>query len=79
MLKSAEGWDQVATFVPLPMHRKMETAQERQRRPLTAASQHPMPDLAIPPVFAVSNPAMEGEQDNQGWSTSETSGSQYNT
>ncbi len=28
MLKSAEGWDQVATFVTLTMRRKMEIAQE---------------------------------------------------
>ncbi len=59
MLKSAEGWDQVAAFVALTMRRKMETARERQGRPIATASQHPMPDLAIPPVFAVSNPATE--------------------
>ncbi len=52
--------------------RKMEIAWER---PIAAATQHPMSDLAIPPVFAVSNPATEAE-DDPGWSTSETSGSQ---
>ncbi len=50
MLKSAEGWDQVAAFVAVTMHRKMEIARER------PTTQHPMPDLAIHPVFAISNP-----------------------
>ncbi len=77
MLKSAEGWDQVATFVALTMRRKMEIAWERQGRPIAAATQHPMPDLAIPPpVFDVSNPATEAE-DDPGRSTSETSSSQF--
>ncbi len=48
MLKSAEGWDQVAAFVALIMCRKMEIAREQQGRPIAAATQHPMPDLAIP-------------------------------
>ncbi len=33
MLKSAEGWDQVATFVALTMRRKMEIAREQQGGP----------------------------------------------
>ncbi len=78
MLKSAEGWDQVAAFIALKMRRKMETARERQGRPIAAATQHPMPDLAIPSVFAVSNPAMEAE-DDPGQSISETSTSQFTT
>ncbi len=45
MLKSAEGWDQMATFVALTMCRKMEIARER---PIVAATQHSMPDFAIP-------------------------------
>ncbi len=48
MLRSTEGWDQVATFVTLTMRRKMEIVQERQRRPIAAIMQHPMPDFAIP-------------------------------
>ncbi len=48
MLKSVEGWDQVAAFVALTMCHKMEIAQER---PIAAATQHPMPDLAIPPFL----------------------------
>ncbi len=52
MLKSADGWDQVAAFVALTMRRKMEIAWERQRQPTAIATQHPMTDLAIPlPVF----------------------------
>ncbi len=50
MLKSAHVWDQVAAFVTLTMHHKMEIVQERQRWPIAAAIQHPMPDLAIPRV-----------------------------
>ncbi len=76
MLKSAEGWDQVAAFVALTMRRKMEVARERQGRPIAAATQHPMPDLTMPPVFAISNPATEAE-DDPGRSTSKTSGSQF--
>ncbi len=38
MLKSAEGWDQVAAFVALTMLRKMEIARERQGRPIAAAT-----------------------------------------
>ncbi len=76
MLKSAEGWDQVAVFVALTMRRKMEIARERQGRPVAATTQHPMPDLAIPPIFAISNPATEAE-DDPARSTSETSGSQF--
>ncbi len=51
MLKSAEGWDQVAAFVTLTMRHKMEIAQERQGWPIAAATQHPMPDPAIPPFL----------------------------
>ncbi len=49
MLKSAEGWDQVAAFVALTMRYKMEIARDRQWRPIDAATQHSMPDLATPP------------------------------
>ncbi len=48
MLKIAEGWDQMAVFVALTMRRKMEIAWEWQWRPIAAATQHPMLDLAIP-------------------------------
>ncbi len=51
MLKSAEGWDQVAAFVALTMHRIMEIARERQGWPIATATQHPMPDLTIPPFL----------------------------
>ncbi len=51
MLKSAEGWDQVAAFVAMTTRRKMEIAREC---PIAAATQHPMPDLAIPPPFLLS-------------------------
>ncbi len=79
MLKSPDGWDQVAVFVALTMRHKMEIVRDRQRRPIAATTQHPMPDLAIPPMFAISNPAMETEEDDPGWSTSEISGSQFTT
>ncbi len=46
---------------------------------MAAATQYEMLDITILPVFAVSNPATEDEENNPGWSTSETSGSQYNT
>ncbi len=36
MLKSAEGWDQVAAFVALTMRRKMEIGWEWQGRPIAA-------------------------------------------
>ncbi len=49
MLKSADGWGQVAVFGALTMRRKMKKVQERPRRPIAATTQHPMPDLAIPP------------------------------
>ncbi len=49
MLKCTEGWDLVAAFVALTMRRKMEIARARQRRPIAATTQHPMPDFAIPP------------------------------
>ncbi len=56
-------------FVALTKRRKMEIAWERQRRPIAAATKHPMPDLAIPlPMFAISNPVME-DGDNPGWPT----------
>ncbi len=51
MLKSAEGWDQVAAFVALTMRHKVEIAWERQGRPIAAATQYPIPDLAIPPFL----------------------------
>ncbi len=76
MLKSTEGWDQVAAFVALTMRHKMEIAREWQGLSIAAATQHPMLGLAIPPVFAVSNQATEAE-DDPGQSTSETSGSQF--
>ncbi len=72
MLKSADGWDQAAAFVALTMCRKIEIVRERQRRAIAAATQHPMQDLAIPPVFAISNPATEEEEDDPGWSHLET-------
>ncbi len=78
MLKSAEGWDQVAAFVALTMRRKIEIARERQGRPIATAAYHPMPNLAITPIFAISNPATEVE-DDPGWSILETSGSQFTT
>ncbi len=53
----------MAAFVALTIRRKMEIARERQGRPIPAATQHPMLDLAIPPVLAVSNPATEAEDD----------------
>ncbi len=67
---------QVAAFVALTVRRKMEIMPEQQGRPIAAATQHPMSDLTIPPVFAVSNPATEAE-DDPGRSTSETSDSQF--
>ncbi len=66
MLKSADRWDQVATFVALTMHRKMKIALEWHRRSVTA-EQFPLL------VFAISNLTME--EDNPGWSTSDTYGS----
>ncbi len=76
MLKSAEGWDQVAAFVALTMRRKMEIAWER---PIVATTQHPMPDLSIPPTrFCRQQPSKEAE-DDPGRSTSETSNSQFTT
>ncbi len=65
--------DQVAAFVALTMRHKIEIVQEWQRRLIATTTQRPMPDLAILPVFAVSNPAMEEEEDDPGWSHSETS------
>ncbi len=81
MLKNTDGWDQMAAFVALMMHRKMEIVRERQRRFVAAATQHPMSDLAIPPtsMFAISNTAMEEEEDDPGWSHSETFTSSQNT
>ncbi len=75
MLKSAEGWDQVAAFVALTIRRKMVIVREW---PIATTTQHPMPDLANPPVFAISNPATEAE-DDPGRCTSETSSSQFTT
>ncbi len=67
VLRSGDGWDQVVAFVALTMRHKMELAQEQQRQPIAAATQHP--------VFTISNPAMEETEDDPGWSTSESSGS----
>ncbi len=53
ILKRVDGWDQVASFVTLTMHRKMEIAQEWQRRHIAATTQHPMPDFAIPPPLCL--------------------------
>ncbi len=61
------------------MRRKMEIAWEQQRLFIAATIQHPMPNLAIPLVFTIRNPAMEAEEDDPGWSTSETFGSQFTT
>ncbi len=72
MLKSADGWDQVAAFVTLIVHCKMEIGREWQRQPIATTTQHPMLDLAIPPKLAISNPATK-EEDDPGWSTSATS------
>ncbi len=46
----------------------------------THSRHHPAPNAGPhhPPIFAVSNLAMEAE-DDPGWSTSETSGSQFTT
>ncbi len=44
----------------------MENMRERQRRPIAAATQHPMLDHPPPTVFAVSNPATEEEEDDPG-------------
>ncbi len=56
MLKRAGKWDQVAVFVTLTMCREMEIAWEWQRQLIAPAAQDPMPDLAISPMFAISNP-----------------------
>ncbi len=69
MLKSTDGWDQVATFAALTMLskiRKMEIGWERHKQPIAAATQHPIPDFSSP-LFAISNPALEGEEDDPGW------------
>ncbi len=66
MLRSSEGWDQLAAFVALTMSHKVKLAWERQRRSITVAIQHP--------VFAVSNTALK-EEDNTGWPTSTSDGS----
>ncbi len=47
MLKNWDGWDQAPTFITLTMYHKMEIAWKRQRRPTTATTQYPMPDLVI--------------------------------
>ncbi len=63
MLKSAEGWDQVAAFVALTMRRKMEIVREWQRRPIATTNQHPMPDLAtLPPHFCRQQPSNESRR-----------------
>ncbi len=51
MLRNANGWDQVAAFVTLTVHRKMEIVRERHRRPIAAAIQHPMLDITILPCL----------------------------
>ncbi len=58
----------MVAIVALTMCHKTELARKRQGRPIAAAIQHPMQDLVIPPIFAVSNPAMK--DDDPGWSTS---------
>ncbi len=69
MLKSTDRWDQVAAFVTMTMRHKMEIAQ---KQPIATVTQHPMPDLIIPRhMFAICNPATE-EEDDPGWSQSET-------
>ncbi len=45
MLKSADGWDQMAAIVTLTKRCKMEIAWKRQ---IAATTQHVMPGLAIP-------------------------------
>ncbi len=50
------------------------TAHSRRHPAPNAGPRHPLPPL----VVAVSNPATEAE-DNPGWSTSETSSSQFTT
>ncbi len=60
MRKSAEGWDQVAIFVTLTMRHKMEIVQEW---PIPTATQHPIPDRAIPPRVCHEQPG------NGRWST----------
>ncbi len=61
MLKSTDGWDQVAAFIALTMRHKMETAQA------TNSHRHPAPNARPrqppPPMFAVSNSATEEEDD----------------
>ncbi len=49
ILKSSDGWDQVAAFVTLAMRCKMEIPWEWQRQPIAAANQYPMLGCAIPP------------------------------
>ncbi len=49
-----------------------EAAHSRRQRTPNARLHHP-------PVFAISNPATEAEEDDPGWSTLETSGSQFTT
>ncbi len=80
MLKSADRWEQLAAFVALTMHRKMEIVREQQRRPIVIATQHLMPDLIFSPsVFAISNTATEEEEDDPGWSHLEISTSCQDT
>ncbi len=62
MLRSAKGWDKVATFVTLTMRHKMELVQGR---PIATATQHLIPDLAIPPCVCHSNPRMKEIQAGQ--------------
>ncbi len=78
MVQRAKGWDQVAAFVALTAHHKMELAREWQRRPVAVATYHPMPDLVIPfpHVFVTSNPAMEEGNPDWSISTSTLDGSQ---
>ncbi len=49
MLRSADGWDQVAAFVALTMRPKTEIEWEQQTRPIAAATQHPMVGPRNPP------------------------------
>ncbi len=54
--------DQVTAFVALTMRRKMQIAQEWLGRPVAAATQHPLPDLAILPRFCRQQPSNESRR-----------------
>ncbi len=72
MLKSADGWDQVAAFVALTMHPQDGDSVGAAE---AAHSRHyPVPNARPrnPPMFAISNTATEEEEDDPGWSHSYT-------